>query len=537
MPRAPTLARRDRPRAPRLAGMLLAVFAAGVPSLLAAQAVPDDLLTRAERTEYRETTRYEEVMDLLRRIDALSDRVHLTTFGYTNEGRSLPLAVVGAPAATPEAVLGTGKTRVYLQGNIHGAEVEGKEALLMLLRRWATGPEPPWADDLVLLVAPIYNADGNERVGLRNRPRQHGPVGGMGTRANAQGLDLNRDHMKLDSPEARSLVGLLNDYDPHVVVDLHTTDGTHHAYHLTYASPMHPNTAPAIDAFLRDRWLPEVTERVRRTDGWELYYYGNTSAAQPGWYTFDHRPRYNNNYVGLRNRMAILSEAYAYLTFEERVRVTTRFVEEILDFAQSNAAEIQRIVAEADEEPVIGRVLATRAGFQRSAEEVTILMGEVDEVRNPFTGETMLLRRDVATPVRMYEYGTFAPTDTEVAPRAYYLLPEAEEAIERLEAHGLALEPLADARAMRMERFRVDSASVAGREYEGRRERTVWGAWVASTETLPAGTVRVSMDQPLARLAFTLLEPRSDDGLVAWSILDPEVRRGTLSVLREPAGS
>ena len=38
--------------------------------------------------------------------------------------------------------------------------------------------------------------------------------------------------------------------------------------------------------------------------------------------------------------------------------------------------------------------------------------------------------------------------------------------------------------------------------------------------TLPAGTVVVSVDQPLGRLAFMLLEPRSDDGLVNWNVLD-----------------
>ena len=70
---------------------------------------------------------------------------------------------------------------------------------------------------MVLLIAPIYNADGNERVSLTNRGPQNGPIGGMGTRANAQGLNINRDNIKLDTPEARSMVKLLNDYDPHIM--------------------------------------------------------------------------------------------------------------------------------------------------------------------------------------------------------------------------------------------------------------------------------------------------------------------------------
>jgi len=514
----------------------LAVLAFAQAAPVHGQADFGELLTRAERTDFRETTRYAEVMELVERLATLSPDVHLTSFGYTNEGRALPLLVIGAPDASAEAVRATGKTRVYLQGNIHAGEVSGKEALLMLLRRFAMGDYPSWTNELVLLVAPIYNADGNERISLRNRPRQNGPVGGMGQRANAQGLDLNRDHTKLDSPEARAFVRMMTDYDPQMVVDLHTTNGTRHAYYLTYAPPLHPNTPATIDSFLRDRWLPEVTRRIKEKHGWDYYYYGNAARrGEPAWYTFDDRPRFNNNYVGLRNRMAILGEAYAYATFEDRVRGTLWFAEEILDFAEQNAAEIRRIVEAADAESVVGQTLATRAEAQRSESQVTILMGEVDEERNPSTGAIMLRRRDISTPTRMYEYGTFVPSETAVAPAAYYILPEAEDAIERLEAHGVTVVRYATARELPVERFRIDSTKVATRDFQGRRERTIWGEWVATMETLPAGTAYVSVDQPLGRLAFTLLEPRSDDGFVAWAIVDQQIEKGRLPILRVAA--
>jgi hypothetical protein len=508
-----------------LAALLCAPSAAGGQSI-------EDLVTRAEQTGFVETSRYDDVMEMARRLSELSEEVHLTSFGYTNEGRRLPLLVLGAPDASPEAVLGTGKTRVYLQGNIHAGEVCGKEALLMLVRDFAAGAYPSWTDDLVLLVAPIYNADGNERVDLRNRPRQHGPLGGMGQRPNAQGLDLNRDHTKLDSPEARSLAALLTAYDPHVGVDLHTTNGTRHGYRLTYSPPLHPNTPDGIDSFLRDDWLPTVTERIKAEHGWDYYYYGNASARRPGWYTFDHRPRFNNNYLGLRNRMAILSEAYAYDTFEDRVKGTLWFVEEILTFAQEHAEEIRSRVSEADASPLAGRSLATRATFEQSEDEVTILMGEVSEERHPQTGELILLRRDVTTPVSMYEYGTFRATETEVAPEAYYVLPEAGEAIERLRAHGVVTMPAPTGGDVRVERFVVDSTTVSPRAFQGRNERTVWGRWESVTEVVPEGTVSVSLAQPLGRLAFTLLEPRSDDGFTNWGILDSSIEAGTYPVLR-----
>jgi hypothetical protein len=489
------------------------------------------LRTAPERTGYVETTRYDDVVGWLETVAATSPVIQLDTFGYTMEGRALPLAIVarGLSAGTPEAVRASGKTVIYLQGNIHAGEVEGKESLLMLLREFAQGEHGQLLDSLVVLVAPIYNADGNERIRLTNRPRQHGPVGGMGQRPNAQEYDLNRDHMKLDSPEARSLVQMMSAYDPHVGVDLHTTNGTRHAYYLTYSPPLHPNTPAAIDALLREDWLPAVTSAISRKYDWDYYYYGNLQGQGDarGWYTFDHRPRFNNNYIGLRNRIAILSEAYAYATFEDRITATSRFVEEILAWAHGNASRIRDVVARASAERVIGQRLAVRAEFERSPEPVAILMGDVIEERNPYSGETILRRADVRTPERMYEYGTFSAAETEVVPSAYIILEPTPAVLANLSAHGVRMETADAPRTVNGEVFRLDSTSVAAREFQGHTERTVHGAWQAASIDVPAGAVTISMDQPLARLLFTLLEPRSDDGLVNWNLFDRSIAAGS----------
>jgi hypothetical protein len=105
---------------------LLTLGLLALPTWLGGQAISDELLTRAERSAFRETGSYDDVMALSVRLADLSDDIHLTTFGYTNEGRALPLLVVGAPDASPEAVLATGKARVYLQGNIHAGRSVGR---------------------------------------------------------------------------------------------------------------------------------------------------------------------------------------------------------------------------------------------------------------------------------------------------------------------------------------------------------------------------------------------------------------------------
>ena len=407
------------------------------------------LETRAERTSYRETSRYDEVMAFVEAVDQASPLVHLTTFGYSYEGRPLPLAVVGrVKDGSAEAVRATGLTRVYLQANIHAGEVEGKEVLQMLLRDLALGRHPEWTRTMVLLIAPIYNADGNERIRLDQRSLQNGPLGGVGQRPNAQDLDLNRDHMKLESPEARSLVSMLRAYDPHLGVDLHTTNGTHHAYQLTYATPLHPNTAPALVTWLRNDWLPGITKRIKSADGWDFYYYGNLpsravpasgsgSATERAWFSFDHRPRFNNNYLGLRNRLAILSEAYAYLPFDARVAVTRRFVEEILDVAHAHGSRIRQVVQDADAADLTGTGLALSAQVARSSDGVDILLGGVTRVLHPLTGKEMLQRSDERRVERMPEFGIFAPTRSEHVPAAYLVPPDLRRVVDLLTAHGI----------------------------------------------------------------------------------------------------
>ena len=432
-----------------------------------------------------------------------------------------------------------GVLRVLVFGNIHAGEVAGKEAALILLRQLAAGAHSEWADSLVLLVVPNYNADGNERVGLRNRRLQHGPTGGMGQRANASGLDLNRDNMKLESAEARSLVRVLNEYDPHVIMDLHTTNGTVHAYHLTYSPPLHPDTPGALDDLLREDLLPAVTRSVRDRSGWEMYYYGNVPRSrgegdgpERGWYTFDYQPRFTTNYFGLRNRFGILSEAYSYASFGDRIEATRLFVEAVVDYVYVNAGAILAAIDEADATSVVGRELTLQATFGRT-DTVTILLGEAERKRNPYTGGTMLLRKNVAHPERMPEFGRFVVTGTETAPAAYLVPAGLDGVADLLEAHGVRAERTLTGMTLDVEEFRVDSLHTAERPFQGHAMTRAWGEYVTARREVPPGTLVVRMDQPLARLAFALLEPMTGDGLVSWNFLDSElVAGGAAPVLR-----
>ncbi|MGE5835278.1 MAG: M14 family zinc carboxypeptidase, partial [Acidobacteriota bacterium] len=451
-----------------------------------------DLKTTAEASGFKSTSTYEDVVKFMKAVDAASPNIFYTTYGKTSEGREMPLAVVGTGLkdASAASVRATNRVRVHIQGNIHAGEVEGKESAQILLREFALGQHADWLKTMVFIVTPIYNIDGNEKFG-QNRGRQNGPINGMGTRAQAQNINLNRDYMKLDAPEGQASAKLWVDYDPHVGFDLHTSDGSCHAYYLTYSPPLNPDTSDAIMNVMKNEWFPFVTKNIKAKHGWDTFYYGNTNpggcpatgrgrggggaagaagdpagrgggaaggdpgrgraaqapppegqAAQPAgpraWGTFEHLPRYHNSYVGLRNRFALLSEAYSYATFEDRIKATNYFLEEALNFVNQNADRVKQITAAADKEAIAGKSLATRARIKTGG-MVEILMGDVEDEVNPVSGATMWRRKDVVKPEQMTDRMWFEPTATEDVPVEYYIPAAATASIELLRKHGIQM--------------------------------------------------------------------------------------------------
>ncbi|MGQ0762579.1 MAG: M14 family metallopeptidase [Acidobacteriota bacterium] len=513
-------------------------------SVLSSQSSGDLPKTRAELTNYEETTRYEEVLNFIAELQKQKDLLRLESFGKSEEGRMLPLMIFSdTPISNPRDARATGKPIVFIMANIHAGEVEGKEATLHLSRRLLFGDLRPLLSKLIILIAPIYNADGNEKININNRTAQNGPIAGVGVRENSKGFDLNRDFMKLDSPEAQSLINLCNRWDPHLTVDLHTTNGSYHGYHLTYSQPLNPNTSREILNYHRDKMLPAISRAMLQRRKFRTYYYGNfprfTNLPTPGektrWEAFTHQPRIGQNYHGLRNRLTILSEAYSYLTFKRRVEVTEAFVEEIFKYAAANATEIYRLIKRADEETVrqflSNETVAHGVAFEMRPlpKPVDILIGEVVKVKNPRNGKDMTaMVEDKFKPMRMDDYGMYAATRSVMAPRGYLFKNEkdSQPVIEKLLQHGIAVEELTAPLAVEVDVFAIGNVTRSQRTFQNHREMKITGEYKKEQMTFPAGTIMVRTAQPLGRLVCYLLEPESDDGLVNWNFFDAYLETG-----------
>ncbi|HVB29904.1 MAG TPA: M14 family metallopeptidase [Gemmatimonadaceae bacterium] len=491
-------------------------------------------LTRAERTNFMETSHYADVVSFLDSLKLLGAPITIGDIGKTSEGREIPYVVASRPVVRDAAeAKRLNRPIVYIQADIHAGEVEGKEAILAMLRELSDDKQPNVLDSLVLVVVPIYNADGNEKFGPQatNRPEQDGPEL-VGQRANGQGLDLNRDYIKADAPETRASLAMFNAWDPDVFVDLHTTDGTFHGYALTYAGSLSP-AAKYTGPFTMDTLLPAVRRNLLARERIQTFDYGNldTTGGRRGWYTYDARPRYGTNYYGIRGRIGVLSEAYSHDPFRTRIASTYAFVGELLSLLAANSSEIVDISHEADRKTVYGGTTPSAAPYialrsqitqhPRKADVILETLGRLPDSTQKLPGVPRGFRRigDFHTE-RMDVYDRFTPTLERRMPVAYAFGPDQKPLVQRLAMHGVFVEQLVDSLDVRAEQFAIDSVIRNPREYQGHHEVRLEGLWAPLGITLPPGTYIVREAQPLAILAMYLLEPESDDGFTTWNIMD-----------------
>lgn len=537
----------------RIAGEAVRTVAPRPPAWQCTPIMPSPMpspATRAERTGFCETTPYAEAMaflDTVRSKAAPNRIMQIMRLGASPRGR--PLMVVTAcarssrTADTCDAFMTARRRRpvVMLQANIHAGEVEGKEAVLALLRTVVTDGGPNLLDSLTLIVVPIYNADGNEALGpqSRNRGAQLGPAI-VGERPNGDGLDLNRDYIKAEAPETRAMLPLLTSGGVDVFVDLHTTNGSYHGYQLTWSPSLHPG-AP-LTSFTSDTLLAGIRRRLWRK-GTKTYPYGNFSnsfarevsldPAKEGWFTYDSRPRFGTNYFGLTGGVAILSEAYSHDPFALRVRSTAAFVRELLGTVGGDATILARVNA------------ARRALVAGTAPRGLVL--ETQITRRPFSDSVLVealeadpdsLATEAGVPRGIRRTGRIGGQWMPVhdrfqvvrqigVPAGGWLIEASDTAlIALLTRHGVLVRAQMARRTLDVERFELDPVARIGRTFQGHQEVRVVGRWIRARMLASATWRWVPATQRQLLVAAQLLEPESNDGATTWNFFDDRLLMG-----------
>ncbi len=503
----------------------------------------NDLLTVAEKTGFESTSHYDDVVLFIDRLKEISPYIKAETINQTVEGREIPLMIIGNPLPQSAADLRNDKRiAVYFQANIHAGEVEGKEASLMLARDILFNNTAEYLDDIVLLIAPIFNPDGNDKISTQNRRNQNGPVNGVGIRYNGQNLDLNRDGMKAETPEVRGMItNILNKWDPAIIIDLHTTNGSYHEEPITFSWMASPNGDRILINYMRDKMIPQVAKLLDEKYNTPNCYYGNfvdPLNLEKGWEVDAVDPRYIVNYVGLRNRLAILNENYVYADFKTRVQSCYNLLKSVLDYTVLHKDEIKQLVKDADERTIARGLnptekdsVAIEYAAAPTPEKITIRAYETDILENK-TGYERFVKSDRKRTVTIPYYADFYPTISVPLPKAYLLTINDPDIVNLLIVHGIEFDVLVQSEIFEVTRFKITELRPESRLNQGRYNNYIKGDYSNETKEFPAGTIIVKTGQQLGNLVSYLFEPESNDGLLKWNFLDrylvPQWGRGFL---------
>jgi hypothetical protein len=487
------------------------------------------LRIRAETSGFEATSNYAETLDFLHQLQAHFPEMYLGFYGTSGEGRAMPFVVVSREKAfTGRKAQRLGKPIVLIQNGIHAGEIEGKDASLLLLRDLAEGKHAAILDAVTLVVLPIYNVDGHERISPFNRPNQDGPRQGMGFRTTTNGLDLNRDYLKISSEEARSLIALVNDWRPHLHVDDHVTDGIDMGWVLTWSWAEAPQAPAPVDAWLRGH-MPAVLAATEKAGVPQGPYVDLVERNDPakGFSSWVGQPRYSTGYFPLRNRPSILVEMHSYKPYRQRVAANRDFLFALLDEIAREPAALTRAVAEAEAE----EVAKGRPDAPPSEVVVNFVQSDqADRIRLPVfagtmqtsvvTGEPLLLfhRGELDAKEVPWSHGSKA-TLTLPRPRGYLVLPGWPQIEQRLRGQGLRVEVLTQGAEMDVETMRLSEPKAAPASYQGLTRVTSKVARATERRQIPAGALWVPADQPDFELAVQLLEPEGVDSLLSWGLL------------------
>ena len=492
---------------------------------------PAAMMTVPELTNYQRTSTFAEVVAVVDALRQSSDLIHRETLLLTEDGKDVPLLVLARPPiATPAQARASGKPVIYIQGNIHGGEVEGKEASLIIMRDILFGDKQHLLDDQILVFVPIYNADGNDNMSSDARPSQElSPL--MAGERQAHGYDLNRDGMAVETAETRALyLNVIQRWDPALLVDLHTTNGTWHGYSLTYAPSYHTAGDGATSAYTADVMLPAIAQSVKEKFNLDFGWYGGFDYRD--WppkelRTYHHAPRYLTNNMGLRNRMAILAETFAHDRFYKRVHAANVFVEEILEYTNTHGREMQRINAQADVRTASRLQQQTGAienGIQFEMVPLEEPLGLLSYKYIPYTtptGDTEFARSsEIVTIAGVLNYNRFDATKRATVPTAYVFPAELSQVAETLTEHGIDVAVLEQDTRFEGEVFSVTGIETQAFVQNQHRNTLLQGQYRSASQQFSAGDYYVALDNRLANLIFYLLEAQSDDGLAYWNFFD-----------------
>ncbi|WP_288985575.1 M14 family metallopeptidase [uncultured Pseudoalteromonas sp.] len=440
------------------------------------------------------------------------------TIGYSNSKRAIKMLIASEQGFFNAGQMANStKPTVLIQAGIHAGEIDGKDAMFMLLRDIATGKRRDILKKVNILFIPILNVDGHERSSAFNRINQRGPVK-MGFRTNANNLNLNRDFTKLDTPEVKSVLAVVNDYNPNLYIDVHVTDGADYQYDVTYGyNPVFASESPAISDAL-NRYFKPVIDQTLAEQGHipgPLVFVMDKQEFKSGLAGWVATPRFSNGWGDLKSLPTILVENHSLKPYKQRVLGTYVFIDGAIEALSAHKDKLANAVKK--EQEFVPKQLIVKRGYSEQPDHIAFKGIAYSKSLSPLSNQ-----QEVSYLGKKQDYDKlpiFWQKEVQhrvEVPKSFFIPPVYTDIIEKLVLHGVSVNKLSGANTQPLKMAKVAQYSFDKAPFEGRFRVSASFDYVPATNVDLDGWFEVSTQQKVGELAVHLLHPEAPDSFFAW---------------------
>ncbi len=469
------------------------------------------------------TPEYAQVQHFYQSLDKRYKTIQVHTAGPTDTDDSLLVVYYSADAQFDIAQWKKqGKLVVFINNGIHPGEPDGIVASMQLL--WdITEKKLKIPDHVVLAVIPVFNISGARKQRQYTRANQNGPEI-TGFRANAQNLDLNRDFVKMDARETRSMVRLFRRLDPDVLIDNHVSNGADYQHVMTLLSTQCNKLGGPMGDYLNKTFEPALYDDMKQR-GFDLVPYVNVWGTAPdnGWDAFMEIPRFFSGYAAMFHTYAFVAETHMLKPFPVRVKATYELMLSIINHTADNAQVIRATRQQQKQWVANSTELAIDWAVDTTRPALIELKGyEAGYKPSNISGLPRLYYdRNKPIEIKTPFYNACTTRQKTDVPQAYIIPQGWNRVVSRLKANGVKMHKLNADTVIELTVYYIADYKTTPNPYEGHYLHSEVAVDKQKKQVqLRKGDYFIPVDQEAKRYLVETLEPTAPDAFFAWGFFD-----------------
>ena len=441
-------------------------------------------------------TTHSEMMEFLKKIaNNHPGLIRWSTAGYTQRGMEIPLVTIKKGNKK-------NKIRLFYFAGVHGNEPAGIDALLLFIEKMAEDPSLILLlDKLEFYILPMLNCDGVSDF----------------SRLSANGININRDMITLDTPEATVLHAIMNKVNPHITVDFHEFGPYHERYSaispikmmipwdVMFLFSCNPNITKELRNIVAEPFLSDAVTEIEKHGLTHHTYYASSMTPQGiSFMQGNNSPNLTVTSLALRNTISLLVETRGIglgrASLRRRVLAAYILSVSIAKTSYHNTPLIRNTLTKSKKSK---DDIVLNYSTKKTKMELPFINVEDNEI------ERKIVAADLACQV--------TPEEKQAIPQAYILLPEQKKIVELLKKMGTKVTVLKEEKKMEVQCFLV--RDIGQTVADSILDKQIVFNTEKKNVTFPPGTYYIPTTQKNGRLLNVLLEPESIDGWIYQGVI------------------